>query len=457
MKKNCYLLITLILAGWGVKSQPPAFSCTDPHYYCSLNMTDSFFLYNSGKIDSTIDVSYAKNPEDAAFVDVEYALDKSDNNVSCVEADDCIEDPDALIFKAYFPKWANNWEEGYPFYASCPLPMIIMVHGGGFSDCSTKEAEDIRFMCIELAKKGFVVFNLEYRRGKISSNQSIKTASQVLAVYRAIQDIRGAIRSICALYRDSEFDGQFTIDTTKLFLGGASAGSGAVLGVAYLQTQTMVNAVCPNVSSFLGTIDPDFYYASADDYDIPEIRGMFDMWGEFPMPGTVVDETSAEDFFDDNIYIIPVISFHGDDDPVTTPNSREINFPANNNSLRTTNLCLSGDFTLNHTSTSNAHDLTMIGTLSLCKLVRHFGKRAEGYIDCLMGHGIDNDCIGTGCGSYQTEFGTGLTTKRAVQVYMAARAAVFFQSILLSSSAIPGQNTFIECNNTRINLSLIHI
>ncbi len=85
----------------------------------------------------------------------------------------------------------------------------------------------------------------------------------------------------------------------------------------------------------------------------------------------------------------------------------------------------------------------MIGPVALQGLVQNAGKKAEVYLDCEMGHGLDNDDPG-----FQSEFGTELTNQHDVLIYMVQRSATFFQSIL-TNTAINGPSIFTECENYR--------
>lgn len=98
----------------------------------------------------------------------------------------------------------------------------MLTHPGGYSDCSSKEGvPDLQYMCMEFARRGFIFFNIEYRRGRITYTQDprvyppYKTVYQQLAGYRAAQDIKGAERSIIKAYYDNVFANKFKMDTSN--------------------------------------------------------------------------------------------------------------------------------------------------------------------------------------------------------------------------------------------------
>lgn len=245
-------------------------------------------------------------------------------------------------------------------------------------------------------------------------------------------------------YEDNLFQGEFTIDTSKMFLAGASAGAGAALMVAYLQKPAMINDIVPGISTYMGSIDADYYYASPS-YPLPTVKGVMSMWGNFPMPGSISTPLQAANFFARNDYIAPFIAFQGRNDAVVDYNYRYEEFPSDEDDepfeeYATTDFCLAyeGEFTVEHDEEDN--DLLMIGPLTLRDLVLNAGQEAEVYLDCQMAHGLDMDCcpnnltkkrdpntnLCTVNCSYQSDFGTGAINQEATNIYMVQRTATFF-------------------------------
>ena len=147
----------------------------------------------------------------------------------------CNEDAQ-LVYDVYYP----DEKSVYPCYKDKPLPAVLLFHGGGFSDCSDYGGEKgIKFYCKEFAKRGFVAFNIEYRRGRlkdtgivIADGGSYLSSSNLLATYRAFQDGRGALRSIIAR-QTGQLKTPYRIDTENIFVGGASSGAFIALSMAY--------------------------------------------------------------------------------------------------------------------------------------------------------------------------------------------------------------------------------
>lgn len=98
--------------------------------------------------------------------------------------------------------------------------IIIYMHGGGFTDTNqTKSFPHIAMFCDSFARRGYVVASLDYR---------LDTAINNRAIINAMHDARAAVRFFkanAAIYK---------IDTSKIFLGGESAGAINALSVNYI-------------------------------------------------------------------------------------------------------------------------------------------------------------------------------------------------------------------------------
>jgi para-nitrobenzyl esterase len=105
-------------------------------------------------------------------------------------------------------------------------PLIIWVHGGSFLGGSRTDSDMVTFSQ-RFAKKGYSCASISYRTGFFP----IDSTNSVRAVVRAVQDLKAAIRFF---YKDAETDNNYRIDTTKIFIGGSSAGAITALHVAYL-------------------------------------------------------------------------------------------------------------------------------------------------------------------------------------------------------------------------------
>lgn len=180
----------------------------------------------------------------------------------------------------------NVWFPKLNFDPLAKRPFILMVHGGGFV---SGERQDLDTLCLMFARRGFVAATIDYRLKYDSRCRD--TLSKVYAVYRAVQDAHAAMRFFTANANN------LRIDTSKLLVGGSSAGAGTVLGLTYISQQE-IDQLYPRVKDSLGRLD-----TSGNAYRVSfRIKGLFNNWG-----GLQKDYFDAAD-------AVPMISFHGDAD-----------------------------------------------------------------------------------------------------------------------------------------------
>lgn len=131
---------------------------------------------------------------------------------------------------------------------NCQRPLLVMAHGGGFI-AGSRHDNDVVKICEEMAARGYVTASIEYRLGMhplnyyepyalcndainpVGISKCIYMADELeigRAYYRALQDLKGAIRFL---------KGRHTLDSTdvhNVFLGGSSAGAIAALGATFI-------------------------------------------------------------------------------------------------------------------------------------------------------------------------------------------------------------------------------
>lgn len=289
---------------------------------CNTNLITTEFFPN---ITSTGYISYAKpsNPDtDKEWKDVSYNAEEAIiNNIPCDPGNTCteFEDQDVLKYKVVYPT-------DYPYTCSVKPPCVIFFHAGGYSDCNSIEgAYPIVLISELLARRGFVCFSVEYRRGRVLSDEkrsgylvyddiNYTTAQQLLAYYRAFQDGRGAIRSI--IKRNGETATPYKFDVNNIFLGGFSAGAGIVTNAAYY-TQSMIDEIDGGIgSSKLGSIDGDYYYGEPTINYKSKIKGVLNCWGNAYI--SLEDKENPENYFSASS-MVPLISFHGKNDWIVAP------------------------------------------------------------------------------------------------------------------------------------------
>jgi poly(3-hydroxybutyrate) depolymerase len=112
-------------------------------------------------------------------------------------------------------------------------PLIIWAHGGSFLG-GTKADGDVVSLSQHFAKKGYVCASIDYRTGFFP----IDSVNSVKAVVRAVQDMKASIRFF---YADAQGANMYKIDTTKIYIGGSSAGAITSLHVAYLDDECKIS------------------------------------------------------------------------------------------------------------------------------------------------------------------------------------------------------------------------
>ena len=109
-------------------------------------------------------------------------------------------------------------------------PLLIYLHGGSFVNGS-KESGEAYNICKEFVKRGFVAVSPAYRQEE-SFLSMLSSAAMIKAVLRATEDFKAAIRY---MFKTVIEDGNpYRIDTNKVIVGGASAGSIAVMHAVYV-------------------------------------------------------------------------------------------------------------------------------------------------------------------------------------------------------------------------------
>jgi acetyl esterase/lipase len=108
-------------------------------------------------------------------------------------------------------------------------PLVIYIHGGGFSDTSqTKSLPHIVAFCDSLAKRGYATASINYRLDSANTGLSNR------AIINAAHDAKAAIRFF------KSYPSIFKIDTSLIFIGGESAGAITAMNAAYINLSSEV-------------------------------------------------------------------------------------------------------------------------------------------------------------------------------------------------------------------------
>ena len=106
-------------------------------------------------------------------------------------------------------------------------PLIILMHGGGFSLGTPSLMDSI---ATEFTRRGYLTASIQYRLGYKGGSITcpMDTVELIRAWYRASQDAKSAVRWF------KEHHDTFRIDTNLVFAGGWSAGGYALTGLAWM-------------------------------------------------------------------------------------------------------------------------------------------------------------------------------------------------------------------------------
>lgn len=168
-------------------------------------------------------------------------------------------------------------------------PLVMLVHGGAFY-FGSKDDKSITAWCRHLASLGYVTASIDYRIGFLPTMASIGRAG-----YRAVQDAHAAMRFLVSHQEE------YGIDTSMIFVGGASAGAITVLNLAFMTNETRPEYTHSGfLRPDLGDIDTCGNAIKADF----QLKGIVDMWGAMP----------------DTTFLhgrnIPILAFHGNADNI---------------------------------------------------------------------------------------------------------------------------------------------
>jgi len=108
-------------------------------------------------------------------------------------------------------------------------PLILYVHGGGFSG-GKRDDENIESFAINMAERGYAVASISYQltMQKLGFGCNTESKDKINAFNTVSDDISFAINYLVKYKR------KFNIDPDKIILMGTSAGAEAVLNLAYV-------------------------------------------------------------------------------------------------------------------------------------------------------------------------------------------------------------------------------
>ena len=173
-------------------------------------------------------------------------------------------------------------------------PLILWMHGGAFI---SGDKSDMDIYCRLYASRGFVTATLQYRLFVGIPNQQ----QFFLQAIKALSDMKAAYRFFKS---DAANANKYQIDTTKMFIGGYSAGAVTSLNNAYLDVNDLNDPIIAAIIQANGGLSGNT--GDAENH----AHSDRDVFGVFNLSGGVVDKNifDREEPF--------LMSYHGDIDNV---------------------------------------------------------------------------------------------------------------------------------------------
>lgn len=168
-------------------------------------------------------------------------------------------------------------------------PLLMLLHGGAFY-VGDKQDSCIRGLCRYFASTGYVTVSANYRLGFLPLKGEIERAG-----YMALQDAHAAMRYLV------DHAESYGIDTSLIFVGGASAGAITALNLAFMRDANRPSSVNGRGQRNLGTIASSGNSSKA----AFTIKGVANMWGAINSLSMLNNNNKCA-----------IISFHGDKDMI---------------------------------------------------------------------------------------------------------------------------------------------
>jgi acetyl esterase/lipase len=160
-------------------------------------------------------------------------------------------------------------------------PLIIMLHAGSFLPAyingqlqGSRVDSGLEFICKSFARRGYVVANIDYRLGWVPTNSviDIRRGTIIQAAYRAVQDVRSAVRFF---RKDARTTNVYGIDSNRVIVGGEYTGGLIAANYAALTSQNQI-AIPKFISNITNTT---FGYIAGLPYIRDSIMGDLDGFG----------------------------------------------------------------------------------------------------------------------------------------------------------------------------------
>lgn len=182
-------------------------------------------------------------------------------------------------------------------------PLIVWAFGGGFV-VGTKLSPDIVDLSNRLGRLGYVCVSIDYRLSpELALTGSERLA--MLATIKGVHDMRAALRWF---YKDAANGNQYRIDTSKIFVGGVSAGAIAAVHTGYVNELSELPPSILGDTAGLGGLEGN----SGNPGYSSEVAGVINLSG-------AIGDTAWMDANE-----VPIVSIHGTNDPTVPYGSSNV-------------------------------------------------------------------------------------------------------------------------------------
>lgn len=151
-------------------------------------------------------------------------------------------------------------------------PVLLFFHGGSFVN-GVRNDVVMNTLCDAFARRGYVTVTASYRLGVNIANLPQLNLEFVRAAIRATHDAKAAVRFLRRSV--AEQGNPYGIDTSRIYIGGYSAGSIAAIHVAYLTDTSSASVLLRNELRGLGGLEGN----SGNPGYSAKVHGVFNMAG----------------------------------------------------------------------------------------------------------------------------------------------------------------------------------
>lgn len=152
-------------------------------------------------------------------------------------------------------------------------PLMLFFHGGSFVGGQRDDAIMLA-LCNSFARRGYVTATVSYRLGVNIANTNALNREFIKAALRATHDAHAAVRFF---KKDFSENGNFYgIDTSKIYIGGYSAGAIAAIHVAWFSDTSQASSI---VNEEIIALNAGLFGASGNAGYSSSVAALFNMAG----------------------------------------------------------------------------------------------------------------------------------------------------------------------------------